>query len=280
MNPNVSKWGVLAAGIVTSIATAFIVTLINTITGFNVFTFSMWVLLPLGAIACGFAAASGYYFAARFLHLQPSRWLLAQMVVVAALTQMLIYWLEYKALNIDGVNVSSVIPFFQYLDVSLTSAHMRIGRGMHDTGQVGSFGYWLAAIDFVGFMIGGGFVYIVLDSTPVCADCKKYYTKLAVKKDSFSDQEEFAGYYDGVYTHPVDSEEFAAHTSGEYSAGKAQQGTINLESKLMSCPSCSQQRLDEKVSVFNGKEWKDINSLTRRTRMPIGLDLRGIFSRL
>lgn len=280
MNTSMSKWGVLGAGIVTSLATAFLVTLIHNITGFNIFSFSVWVVVPVGAGACGFAAASGYYFAARYLHLQPSKFLLLQMVFVAALTQILIYWLEYKTLNIDGVNVSSVIPFFQYLDVSFTTVHMRIGRAMqHDTGEVGSFGYWLAFIDFVGFLIGAVFIYLNLKGSAQCDECKKYMGVLCVKKDSFDGEHEFAQHFDGLYQHPVDSAEFFQHASIDHTASAVRQGTINLESKLFACPSCGQQRLDESVSVYNGKEWKQVHNLTRRTLMPLGFDLRPMVER-
>jgi hypothetical protein len=37
-------------------------TAIERLTGFDVFTFSLWFIIPAGAIGTGIAAASGYYF--------------------------------------------------------------------------------------------------------------------------------------------------------------------------------------------------------------------------
>lgn len=271
---NNESWAVLAAGVVTSIATAFIVTLISNMTGFNLFSFSIWVILPAGAGFCGFAAASGYYFAAKYLHIMPSKSLLFQMVLVAAFTQLGIYYLEYLTLDIDGQKVSSIVSFETYLDVLLTKTHMRIGRGLqHDTGEVGSFGYWLAAIHFVGFMIGDLALYFQLADQSNCADCKKYLNSIITKKDSFDDFDSFAAYYDGEFSNPVDSQEFAEHVGVDHTGSKAEKGSLRLETQLLNCPQCGDQTVSQKVFVSNGKDWKDVNDLKRIVAIPKGLDV-------
>ena len=266
--------GVALAGLGTSLATAVLVTAIDHFIGLNVFTFSLWVVLPVGAGLCGFLAASGYYLAAKALHQRPTSILLAQMVLIAAVTQALIYWLEYRTTVIDGVNISTVIPFFDYLDVVLTKTHMKMGRAAQiDTGEVGSFGYWLAVFQFVGFLLGAGFVYLTLKDQPTCEPCNKYLRTLVTKKDSFADTESLASYYDHEFVHPVDSPEFAAHVGVEHTAGKAERGTFNMETKVLGCPSCGGQAIAEKVQVFNGREWKDVQELKRFVQMPTGINV-------
>jgi hypothetical protein len=270
---------IAAAGVVTSIGTAIGVTLIDMWTGFNLFSLSILVVIPAGAGICGFGAASGYYLAAKLLHQRPSKFLLVQMIVVAAFTQALIYWLEYRTLVIDGIVVSNVIGFAQYLDISFTHSEMRFGRALQfNGGEVGSFGYWLAVIEFIGFLVGGAFVYMALAAQPTCLECQKYLRPSLKKKDSFSDVEELAPYYDNVYTYPVDSTEFAAHVGREFSAGKAQKGTINLTTTVYECPKCFTQSVLEHVQVFNGRDWKDVNELRRFVNMPDGIDVRRAFS--
>ncbi|WP_327752694.1 hypothetical protein VVT58_09180 [Sphingobium sp. SJ10-10] len=278
MQTVIEKGGIALAGLATSLATAGLVTLVHMWTGFNLFSFSVLVIVPAGAGACGFVAASGYYLAAKFLHQRPTNALFMQMVVIAAFTQALIYWLEYKTASVNGVSVANFISFSQYLDIMMTKIHMRVGRGAGiDTGEVGSFGYWLALFDFIGFLIGGGFVYFLLKSAPSCEGCKKYLRSALKKKDSFTDIEEFAPYYDNVYIHPVDSPEFGAHVGREFSAGKAQKGTINLTTTVFECPQCFGQSVKEDVQIFNGKEWKDISELKRFMEMPRGVDVRPAF---
>lgn len=279
MRSILDKGGVALAGLVTSVLTAFAVSLFNSWTGFNLFTLSVLFVVPAGAAICGFAAASGYYLAARFLHQRPTKVLLVQMVLIAAFTQWLIYWLEYQSLAVEGVRVAEIASFGQYLDATLTTAHMRVGRGAGvDTGEVGSVGYWLAGLDFIGFLLGGGFVYLVLATHPACGKCRKYLRTTVKKGDSFPSLDEFAGYYDNVYAHPVDSAEFAEHVGRDYSAGKAEQGTFNLTTKVLECPQCFCQSVRETVQVFNGRQWNDVNELTRFVAMPEGIDVRSAFS--
>lgn len=278
MQKFIEKGGIALAGLTTSLATAGIVALFHLWTKFNLFSFSVFVIVPVGAAACGFVAASGYYLAAKFLHQRPTKSLLIQMVVIAALTQALIYWLEYQTASVEGVRVASFISFGQYLDIMMTKVHMRLGRGAGvDTGEVGSFGYWLALLDFIGFLIGGGFVYFLLKSAPSCEGCDKYLRSTLKKKDSFVDSEEFTPYYQNVYVHPVDSSEFVAHVGREFSAGKAQNGTINLTTTVFECPQCFGQSVKEEIQIFNGKEWKQVNELTRFVGMPQGVDVRPAF---
>ena len=265
-------------GVLTSIATAVIIATIESITGFNLFTFSMWVVVPVGAGLCGFAAASGYYFAAKILHQRPSKTLLLQMVVIAAFSQVLIYWFEYTALKIDGTFVSSMVPFTKYLDISLTNSHMKIGRAMQvDTGELGSLGYWLAVINFVGFLLGGVFMYLTLQGQPACDDCIKYMKTAAKKTDVFKDAVAFGEYFEREFDHPVDSVDFAAHVGAKYSAEKPQKGAVNLEASVFACPECGSQAVIEKVKVHNGSEWKDVHAATRRTSMPAGVDVSPVY---
>lgn len=272
---------VAGAGLLTSVLTALGNTLLHWLIGFNFFSFSFLVVIPAGALLCGFAAASGYYFAAKYFHIRPTKLLLIQMIVIAAATQCLIYWLEYQTLVVQGVHVADFLAFDRYLDITLTTQHMKFGRGAHiDAGEVGEGGYWLAALDFIGFLVGGGCVYFWLLKEPTCEPCNKYLRALVKKKDSFADQHSFADYYDNEFRHPVGSVEFARHVGTEYSAGKAEKGTINMETRVLECPGCGSQAISEKVQVFNGRDWKEVSELARFIDMPEGTDVRRAYSGL
>ena len=64
---------VAAAGLATTILTVAANALLHWLIGFNIFGFSVFFLVPAGAIACGFAAASGYFYAAKFFHIRPTK---------------------------------------------------------------------------------------------------------------------------------------------------------------------------------------------------------------
>ena len=272
------NFGVAICGLVTSILVAIANVVIANMTGINVFTFNIWVLVPAGAALIGAAAASGYYFGSLYFHKKPTWALAVQMVVIAGFAQFLIYYLEYTTLVLDdGTKASDLVNFSTYLDVSLTKAHYRMGRGAHiDTGEVGSFGYTIAVVQFIGFLIGGVFVSFSLWAKDTCQKCEMYLRPLAKKKKTFSDGESCSEYYDNLFHHPVDTPEFASLIQMEAKA-PTERGTISVDTTLLGCPSCKEQMIYEKVQVYNGRDWKDINDLERKVPIPEGIDLTPAF---
>lgn len=269
---------VAACGLVTSLLTALLVTVTERLTGFDVFTFSLWFIIPAGAIGTGIAAASGYYFGSLYFHTRPNLLLLLQMVVVSGFTQLLIYYIQYATLILDdGRRVSDLIPFARYLDFALTTAHYRVGRaGQVDTGEVGQFGYWLAVIQFIGFLVGGLGAFGILLGHPVCAHCKKYLRVLAKSDKLFVSANDLASYHDTLFQLPVDSPEFAAMARAGRTA-KVEKGTWKQNLKLYGCPECKAQTIGSEVSVWNGKNWTSVNELARKYNIPLGIDLAGVF---
>ena len=176
----------------------------------------------------------------------------------------------------DGRRVSDMIPFGQYMDITLTSAHYRIGRAMTDTGEVGSFGYWLAAFQFVGFLVGGLCVYAFLLVKPVCPTCNLYLRPLSALQKTFPDADSASPYYDMLFQHPVDGPEFAALIRSEAKV-TGQKGAVSVNTVLHGCPKCKSQLIEETVQVHNGSDWKDANKLNRRVAIPNGVDLLGVF---
>jgi hypothetical protein len=269
--------GVAGCGLVTSVLTAIGIVTIANLTGFSLFTLSIWVLVPVGAALTGFAAASGYYFGSLYFHKRPSIGLLVQMVVIAGFTQFLIYYMEYATLVLeDGKRVADYLGFSEYLNISLTKSHYRFGRMQADTGEAGDFGYLMAILQFVGFLIGGICVYGYLLSKPVCPTCALFFRSLSKKAKTFLSIDDAGPYYDGLFATPVDGPEFAEKIRANAKV-KAQKGSVLVTTTLHGCPSCKSQMIEDKVQIFNGREWKDLDTLDRRTFIPDGLDLVSVF---
>src|SRR4051812_19899576 len=167
--------GVAACGLATSFATALFIAL----TGFDIFTFNILVVVPLGALLTGAAAASGYYFGSRYFHSRPNLLLLVQMALVAGLTQLLIYYAQYATMIFDdGRRVSDLIPFSTYLDATLTKVHLRGRWPQRDMGEAGELGYVIAILQFFGLLAGGLVTLLILIVQPVCPECQKYFRTL------------------------------------------------------------------------------------------------------
>lgn len=273
------NFGIAVCGLITSVLTALGIVVVEKLTGFDLFTLTIWVVIPAGALLTGFAAASGYYLGSLYFNVRPSLILLLQMIIIAGATQLLIYYVDYYTLVLDdGRRVHDYIVFTKYLDVALTTAHYRVGRGAGvDTGEVGSVGYWIAGVQFLGFLVGGVSVYGWLIVVPFCKTCNRYYRSLIARDYQFNTQEDFATHYDGVYQHPFESPEFRDLVAPK-KAGKVTQGTLALHTKLSRCPTCKSQILSDTVKVYNGKEWKEVKELARNAPLPADADLLGAFN--
>jgi hypothetical protein len=199
------------------------------------------------------------------------------MVAIAAITNVMIYYFEYRTLVLDGgVPASEVVDFPKYMDVYLTNQEIRMGRGGHATAPIGEFGYWLAVIDFVGFLAGGVCIYFWLLSSKFCKACEKYYRKRAERTRYFGSTYSASDYYDGLFNHYVDSDEFSHQA--RIGAAKTVSGPsqIMIKTTLLGCPSCKGQLWRDEVSSWNGKEWKSQDKLARLITIPEGLDMTDV----
>src|SRR5262249_57035018 len=89
-------------GAITSILTAIILYLIEKGIGFSFYSLMVWFFIPVGAIGAGFVAAGGYYFGAKFFNHRPTLLILFNMVAISIGTFILVYYLDYVSLQIDG----------------------------------------------------------------------------------------------------------------------------------------------------------------------------------
>ena len=198
-------FGIALCGLATAVMVAIANVVVTRVTGFNFFTLSVFLVLPIGALITGFAASSGYYFGALYFHKKPGAVLLIQVIAIAGLAQFLIYWMDYATFVLDdGRKASEFMPFAQYLDILLTKSQYRVfGRVRYDAVESGSSGYWNAAIQFAGFLLGGLIFFGLLQAKPVCKTCDMYLRPLAKKTKEYPNVEVAGAYYDTLFRLPV-----------------------------------------------------------------------------
>lgn len=273
----IKSFGVAIFGLISSILTAIIISVFAKLTGINIFTMMIWFVIPAGAIAAGMVSASGYYYGCLYFHKKPGWILFLQMVIIAGFTQFLIYYIGYVTLVLDdGRKVADYIQFNEYLDYILTKSHYRVGRGYRDSGEVGSMGYTVAVVQFVGFLIGGAGLFAIIRGKNTCPNCDLYLRPLADKNRVFYDTSLASAYYDGLTQHDIGSPEFIRLIK-QTSFAKAEKGSTIIISKLLGCPKCKKQLIEEEVSIFDGKEFNKINKFDRVINIPDGIDLLGSF---
>jgi hypothetical protein len=268
----------LIAMAITCILAAVANVIVTRMVGINIFTFKLWFVIPAGAIGVGMLGASGAILAARYFQIQPTITDAILMVVVAAATMLLIYYLDYATLVLDdGRKASDLVDFASYVDLGLTKTHMRVGRGGIDTGEVGQMGYALAGVEFVGFLIGGAATFFFIKGLPRCADCGSYLRKLKTKKTKELTFDEANKIIELFRTGDLSTVQgVMAWAPPERTLDRKGQKAL-IAFNLLGCPKCRIEAISVTVSAFNGKEWNDVPALKTRRDLTSGSSLRDQF---
>ena len=268
----------LIAMVITCVLAAVANVIVSRIVGINVFTYNFLFVIPIGAICLGMFGASGAILAARYFQVKPNILDAAFMVAVSAATMVAIYYLDYATLVLDdGRKASDFIDFRSYTDLILTKSHMRVGRGARDTGEVGEMGYWLAGIEFVGFLIGGAATFMFIKGLPRCVDCNSYMRKLKAKSTKEVTFDEADQLIDCLKRGDLPVIRQAITWSpGKRTLDRNKQKAI-INYTLLGCPKCKAEAIATKVNAFNGKEWNEVAALSSRRDLAEGTSLREQF---
>lgn len=265
---------VVGFAIVTSVLTALANLVIENITSINVFSFSLWLVVPVGAVFIGLGGASGGMLACRYFNIKPNFIDFIVLVLIGAATMYLIYYLGYITLVLDnGAKASDYVSFNDYVDVITTKSHLRIGRGATDTGEVGGFGYFLLITKFVGVLLGGFAVFALIKDFAMCNKCNVYYKKIATKESNLMSIEQGQDVLTKIREGTVESYKDAITLAKKYT-DTAKDGTkIKVKFTLMRCPKCNDSFVTEKFSAMDGASTKDLKEFDGRTNIPNGSDI-------
>ncbi len=270
----------LVAMAITCVLVAIANVVIARTIGINFFTMKVWLIIPVGAGIVGMLGASGAILAARYFNIVPTIIDAVFMVVIAAATMILIYYLDYMTLVLDdGRRASDLVDFASYVDLVLTTSHMRVGRGAQiDTGEVGQLGYALAAIEFVGFLVGGAMAFLFIKGMARCGECGSYLRKLKTKQTkelTFDETDQVINLFNRGDLETMRS--LLAWAPPERKLVDSKKALVVYD--LLGCSKCKTEILVAKVKAFNGKEWQDVPSLGARRNLESGLSLRELFGR-
>ena len=165
-------------GISTSLLTGIFLGVIEVSTGYAIYSFMLWFILPVGALLAGLGAASGYYAGAKLFQQKPAGGILLNMVGASIGAFLVVHYTPYFMLEVDGIRVKEVISFWKYLDLDIRHTSLSLLRGRVSTGGLGSFwGYAYACLQLLGFSFGGFVIFAMLLDNPYCDKCSRYLKK-------------------------------------------------------------------------------------------------------
>ena len=258
---------ITAIGAGSAALTGVILGLIEAFTGFALYSLMFWFIIPMGAIFAGAGATSGYYYGAKHFHQKPAGGIVINMILASISTYLLVHYVPYYLMEVDGNRVKDAISFWSYLDLSIrhTSLSLRAGSS---TGELGSvFGYIYALIQLIGFSIGGLAVFGWLLDAPFCDICEKYPKKTSTQNRYMREEDALSEKIKTFVTklnekRYVEALRFHADQMGD---PKGTDHHLRTRITMHKCKGCGINHLDFETSRWEQKSWKDIDEA--RTRM-------------
>jgi hypothetical protein len=215
-------------------------------------------------------AATGYYVGARLVGARPSGWLALNMVVLSAGTFFLIHYLTYRASEVNGVPVSQLVGFWEYLDELIRNTVIRRARGGNNgPGEpVGAWGYPLAALKVLGFACGGLAVWGILAARPYCRPCGRFLTKVGTRTRYHADAgqaatvaEQVAGAFDAADADRLQPALDAHAGIGEAKAGKCE---LRTAFEVWRCRGCGAGEVSFKLEKKSDNAWAEVPGTARK----------------
>ncbi len=261
---------VTAFGMATSAAVAYGSFYLGKGTDSAVYTWMADLVIPIGAILCGFVAAVGYWIGSRLFNHKPSRLLLCNIVLVSLGTFFSIHHLDYTHAAARGTPLPQLISFPDYL-VAVTE-HMTY-KDSHSSGagmELGKWGWGVAGLQVLGFCLGGFGVYGILAATPYCHRCSMYFRNLWRRATKWKDLEAMSRAYQSLSA-LLDAGQLQAAVDQHAMSGDSGKFGMRgfLSMNLRECPGCAERRLDLLAQRRNGNQVATIARRTVTTHDPI-----------
>ncbi len=191
-----------ALSLAVGLAVALVVSQIEIATDVALYGFSAAVVIPVGAIGCGLVAALGFYGASRALHVRPAGFVLGIPLMTAVATFFASHWFTFsryesptgrtfrEAMALDGLG------FVDYLRLTATESGLTLGSSSAPTtiGRLGSWGYGVAAIEILGFALGGWSVSTILRRKPWCGASHRFMRQQGNYTSHFEDPDRFESF--------------------------------------------------------------------------------------
>ncbi len=249
-------------GVITSLITGIILGLIEAYTGYALYSWMFWFVIPVGAILAGFCAATGHYFGATYFHQKPLGGPFLNIIIASLGAFVLVHYIPYYLMDINGIRVKDALPFWQYLDLYIRNTSLSLVRGNLSTGTLGGFwGYIYACLQLLGFSLGGIAVFFWLANNPFCKKCSRYLT-ISSQRDRYSSDGQSLIDKMRHFQSLLNSQEFEkAIRFHEDEMGIDISPGHHLRARLITrvCSGCGINHLDFFVSKLGKDNWEDVN---------------------
>lgn len=198
-------------GLLALILSIIVPILIEYITNFQVIHFSLFFIIPVGALAVGYLCSIGYYFGLKKSNIKITKSRKRVALLLAIICIVGIYYCSYAMAHVDetgnlvmafeGDHVSNYavdgygrLTFGTYTKYIIESTPISFSYRRTSLGNVSNpiFCWIFAGIDVLGVIIGSFLAAsYIKDNNPYCDNCNKYKKKKAIFKIPKQNGDEF-----------------------------------------------------------------------------------------
>ena len=233
--------------------------------GHALYSFTLWFVIPVGAICSGMIAASGYLLGARLVNHRPGRGLLALILASSAAMFFFIQWLDYSLMTVGGQALKDSISFGDFLTYTIAHTSLRFGMSGHLTGtgvEIGAAGYLFALVQIAGFLIGGFAIYAYLTSMTYCDDCRLYLNSKGIQTRYFRSAEEMQEATNNVLTEMrLGRLQHSVLVHATLGTNERASASFSSAVEVKLCKGCDKHWTKFTANRKAGNDWKEINEL-------------------
>ncbi len=249
------------AGITTAVLTGIVLGLIEVYTGYAIYSFTFWFIVPVGSFLAGLGSAAGFYYGAKYFQQKPIGGVFLNMVIASTSAFFIVHYVPYFLLEINGVRVKEAVTFWQYLDIDIRNTSLSFIRSPNtSTGELGIWGYLYAFIQLLGFSFGGICVFFLLNQIPFCKKCSRYLKKIYQKDKFTSDGDSLIESLQNIQSLIGNNEFDKAINFHAENIGVNEKPGHHLRARITTrvCPGCSINHLNFVISKFEKDSWSDV----------------------
>lgn len=241
-----SELAFVAFGAGSALAVAALLAWINVTFHIALFAWSFWVVIPVGAFLCGTAAGSGYLLGAQVMRRSPGTLARLGAVVTGALGYFAIYYFEYRGISVDGVALSSNIPFASFVDAVIRQSTVGLGfRGPVRTASLGAAGYPLAALHLAGFIFGGFGASVMAGAGLACDRCRRFLSHASAAAYGRSAVDAFP------YVHQLVQQGHGAAALSHIETLTEPESNVRLKADISTCIPCAREHFSVALAALS-----------------------------
>ena len=247
-------------GISAAILTGLVLGLIEFYSGLALYSFSVWVIIPVGSILAGFVAGSGFYLGATQIQQKPLGGVFLNVLIASVSAFFIVYYVPYFLTEINGKRIKDFISFGKYFEISVTHTSVSLIRAPSaSTGKLGDLGYLYALLQLIGFSLGGIYVFFWLSQVPYCKKCSRYLGKKYHNDRYASDADQMIAMIQDIKS-ALSNNDFQKAITLHAETGGDQKIDHHLRARIIAriCPGCGINHFDFVVSKLEKDSWKDI----------------------